>query len=106
METCTTPIGTVRASRCVSSSPAFEIKKNKSKDKSVKEYLISKQIREAISLSAGSLLLADGINNKSYDKKTKPWLIGLSITAWGASIINNLTAYYNYKKENRQEIVE
>ena len=84
----------------------IEIKKNKSKDKSVKEYLISKQIREAISLSAGSLLLADGINNKSYDKKTKPWLIGLSITAWSASIINNLTAYYNYKKENRQEIVE
>ncbi len=77
-----------------------EIKNNKSKDKSVKEYLISKQIREAVSLSAGSLLLADNINNKNYDKKTKPWLIGLSITAWGASIINNLTAYYNYKKEN------
>ncbi len=77
-----------------------EIKNNKSKDKSVKEYLISKQIREAVSLSAGSLLLADNINNKNYDKKTKPWLICLSITAWGASIINNLTAYYNYKKEN------
>lgn len=79
---------------------SVEIKNNKSKDKSVKEYLISKQIREAVSLSAGSLLLADNINNKNYDKKTKPWLIGLSITAWGASIINNLTAYYNYKKEN------
>ena len=76
------------------------ILKTGTKDKSVKEYLISKQIREAVSLSAGSLLLADNINNKNYDKKTKPWLIGLSITAWGASIINNLTAYYNYKKEN------